>query len=74
MAVISNKKASVFTLHSVKKALKKLIKKAVPVKEEKKIAKEAEAVKTFEAEIEDNLANEALEAGGGFFLLPILFL
>ncbi|KAG7160248.1 hypothetical protein Hamer_G025657 [Homarus americanus] len=63
MAVTGNKKTSVFSIHSLKKAVKKLIKKTRPTKEVKKV----EEVKTvyrvdFEAEIEDNLANEALEA------------
>ncbi|XP_047499752.1 uncharacterized protein LOC125046138 [Penaeus chinensis] len=61
MAVIGNKKTSVFSIHSLKKAIKKLIKKTRPAKEEKKVAEEVVRV-DFEAEIEDNLANEALEA------------
>lgn len=62
MAVTGNKKTSVFSIHSLKKAIKKLIKKTRPNKEEKK-AKEDKVYRVdFEAEIEDNLANEALEA------------
>ncbi|XP_063595740.1 uncharacterized protein LOC134772629 [Penaeus indicus] len=61
MAVTGNKKTSVFSIHSLKKAIKKLIKKTRPAKEEKKVAEEVVRV-DFEAEIEDNLANEALEA------------
>ncbi|XP_042889578.1 uncharacterized protein LOC122264637 [Penaeus japonicus] len=61
MAVIGNKKTSLFSIHSLKKAIKKLIKKTRPSKEEKKVAEEVVRV-DFEAEIEDNLANEALEA------------
>lgn len=72
MAVTGNKKtssSSVFSIHSLKKAIKNLIKKTRPTKEEEKKKKvEEEEDKTslrrvdFEAEIEDNLANEALEA------------
>lgn len=63
MAVTGNKKASVFSIHSLKKAIKKLIKKTRPSKEEKKVVENKEIHRVdFEAEIEDNLANEALEA------------
>lgn len=61
MAVTGNKKTCIFGIHSLKKAIKKLIKKTRPSKEEK--AKEDKVYRVdFEAEIEDNLANEALEA------------
>lgn len=62
MAVTGNKKTCIFSIHSLKKAIKKLIRKTRPAKEEKK-AKEDKVYRVdFEAEIEDNLANEALEA------------
>ncbi|KAK8733671.1 hypothetical protein OTU49_006417 [Cherax quadricarinatus] len=63
MAVTGNKKNSVFSIHSLKKAIKKLIKKTLPTKVEKKVKDDkTEYCVDFEAEIEDNLANEALEA------------
>lgn len=61
MAVTGNKKTCIFGIHSLKKAIKKLIRKTRPSKEEK--TKEDKVYRVdFEAEIEDNLANEALEA------------
>lgn len=63
MAVTGNKKTSVFSIHSLKKAIKNLIKKTRPAKEEKKAEEDNTLHRVdFEAEIEDNLANEALEA------------
>ncbi|KAK4304332.1 hypothetical protein Pmani_023710 [Petrolisthes manimaculis] len=64
MAIIgSTKKTSVFSIHSLKKAIKNLIKKTRTPKDKKKVQDKAAVYKVdFEAEIEDNLANEALEA------------
>lgn len=64
MAIIgSTKKASVFSIHSLKKAIKNLIKKTRTSKDKKKVEDKTEVYRVdFEAEIEDNLANEALEA------------
>ncbi|CAL4060963.1 unnamed protein product [Meganyctiphanes norvegica] len=61
MAVITTKKASVFSIHSLKKAIKKLFKKTRPNKE--KVIEEETVYKVdFETEVDDNLVNEALEA------------
>lgn len=62
MAVTGNKKTCLFSIHSLKKAIKKLIRKTRPAKEEKKTKEDKVYRVDFEAEIEDNLANEALEA------------
>ncbi|XP_064080684.1 uncharacterized protein LOC135197562 [Macrobrachium nipponense] len=74
MAVTGSKKtsSSFFSVHSLKKAIKKLVKKTRSLKEDNKKVPEKEAAQTenvsvicrvdFDAEIEDNLANEALEA------------
>lgn len=63
MAVSGNKKTSVFSISSLKKAIKNLLKKTHPKKEVKKAEEDKTVYRVdFEAEIEDNLANEALEA------------
>ncbi|XP_066959502.1 uncharacterized protein [Macrobrachium rosenbergii] len=72
MAVLGSKKtsSSFFSVHSLKKAIKKLVKKTRSIKEDNKKVAQEEAQKEsvvicrvdFDAEIEDNLANEALEA------------
>ncbi|XP_071542910.1 uncharacterized protein [Panulirus ornatus] len=63
MAVTGNKKTSLFSISSLKKAIKNLLKKTHPKREEKKAEADKAVYRVdFEAEIEDNLANEALEA------------
>ncbi|XP_076054325.1 uncharacterized protein LOC143033011 [Oratosquilla oratoria] len=61
MAVTEGKK-SIFGMHKLKQAIKNFLKKTRSNKE-KKAEKEEKLYKVdFEAEIEENLANEALEA------------
>ncbi|XP_045583923.1 uncharacterized protein [Procambarus clarkii] len=63
MAVTGSKKSSAFSIHSLKKAIKKFVKKTLPTKGGKKVKEDKTVQRVdFEAEIEDNLANEALEA------------
>ena len=60
MAVIANKKKSFFGLSKIKKAVKNFIKKTKSIKESKKEKTPVYQV-DFEAEIEQNSINEALE-------------
>ena len=57
MAVIKSKK-SFFGIHKIKKVIKNLIKKT---RKSKPVKEEPAPQITFEAEIEENLANEAME-------------